>query len=299
MVFKKFLVLLSILVVIPATSHAQSSKVVVGVGEITSTVPGRNPQNFQTILETELIKTNKFTVIERGRMAEVLQEQGLTLAGITESNVDRLGGLGGVDYLVYGAITKLGVNDGGVNALGLRFAKNKVEMAMDLRIVDIKSGRIVLAESIEREIEAGKAFDIGGITNRSTSGDPLSDAQRIVGRDIAGLVATRILPIKVAAVQGDTIILNYGDSVLNVGYQLAAFEVGEGFTDPDTGEVLGAEETLIGKVEVTEARSKFSKATIVEGSLPSVGDTLRIVATAEESKKKSKKKRRRKGRSIN
>ena len=46
---------------------------------------------------------------------------------------------------------------------------------------------------------------------------------------------------------------------------LALFEVGETFTDPDTGEVLGSEETEIGQVEIVSAEQRFSRARLVLG----------------------------------
>src|SRR3989304_6799460 len=39
---------------------------------------------FVDMLTTALVKTNKFDVIERDRMAEILKEQGLTLEGIAK-----------------------------------------------------------------------------------------------------------------------------------------------------------------------------------------------------------------------
>ncbi len=64
-------------------------------------------QNFQTMLETQLTKVGRFKIIERNRIDEILGEQGLmnavgdaaTAGGVGDLNV------GGVDYLVYGAIT--------------------------------------------------------------------------------------------------------------------------------------------------------------------------------------------------
>ena len=40
---------------------------------------------------------------------------------------------------------------------------------------------------------------------------------------------------------------------------LCAFSVGEQIVDPDTNEVLGAEETLRGSVVVTESRQRFAR----------------------------------------
>ena len=44
-------------------------------------------------------------------------------------------------------------------------------------------------------------------------------------------------------------------------------ELGEGFTDPDTGEVLGQDETYIGAIEITETKSKYSIGRVLEGKI--------------------------------
>ena len=53
----------------------QSSKPVVGVGEITSSVGG-DPESFRTMLETAMAQTNKFELVERSRIDDILGEQG-------------------------------------------------------------------------------------------------------------------------------------------------------------------------------------------------------------------------------
>ena len=86
---------------------------VIGITEITSGVDVRNYReyknskagNFQTMLETQMVKVNRFKIMERNRLDEVLSEQGLqgefSDAGTTMN-------IGAVDYLVYGSITKFG-----------------------------------------------------------------------------------------------------------------------------------------------------------------------------------------------
>ena len=57
------------------------------------------------MLETQMVKVNRFKIMERNRLDEVLSEQGLqgefSDAGTTMN-------IGAVDYLVYGSITKFG-----------------------------------------------------------------------------------------------------------------------------------------------------------------------------------------------
>lgn len=276
-----------------------SDKVVIGIGEIKSAVRGANARSFQAMLETQLIKTNKFKIIERSRLVEILKEQGMAQAGLVDGSSE-IGGVEGVDYLVYGTITKLGLSKSGANFAGFGSGSQQVEMAMDLRIVDTETGEIRLADTVSKEFKSGKRIKIAGFGSSDSKGDPLADIQRLTAQDIVGVIATTIYPAKIIAIQGDgTHILNYGNAIYNDGDLLKIFRVGEGFVDPDTGEVLGAEEERIGMLEVASAMPKFTKATLVSGEGVAKGDVVRKFTDAELKKaqkaaKKAKKKKRKK-----
>ena len=77
--------------------------------------------------------------------------------------------------------------------------------------------------------------------------------------------------------------LNYGPSAVENGMYLKLVEMGEGFVDPDTGEVLGADETYIGALKITDAKSKFSIGVILEGEI------TKGLTAFEMSKKEGKK----------
>lgn len=282
-----------------------ANKPIIGVGEITSNIQNANPETFQTMLETALVKTNKFEIIERSRLDDVLGERALGMAGITDQNAG-LSGVQGVDYLIYGSITKLGETKKQTNFLiaGLNKNDKVYEMGVDLRLVDVSTGKIVRAENVDLDSKSGGSFTLGGLAGygalgtSSSEGDPLGDIQRMTAIEVAGVVTLTISPIKVMAAQSDgTIVLNYGEVVLQDEDYLRLFEVGEGFADPDTGEILGAEEIEIGIVQVTKALPKYTKTKLVSGSEPVVGMLARKVsdddvkALKKEIKKANKKRK--------
>jgi curli biogenesis system outer membrane secretion channel CsgG len=290
--------LLMALTFISSAANAQD-KVIIGIGEVVSSIPGADPHTFQTMLETQLIKTNKFTVIERDRLAQILQEQGLSEMGLTSDGND-LGGIMGVDYLVYGSITKLGSAKSSTSFGALGAGGSTTEMAVDIRIVDTKTGEVILADTVENSIKAGGSMQVLGMSSSSSKGDPLSDVQRLGARGIVGVIATTIYPAKIIAIQQDgTHILNYGDGLFQEGDFVKVFSVGEGFADPDTGEVLGAEEIEIGMLKVTEAAPKFTKASLISGENITTGNVVKKLSDAEiaaakkaeEANRKSKRKR--------
>lgn len=271
-------------------------------------------EGFRVMLETSITKSGKMDVMERGRLEGVLEEQTLAGAGITDSG-GGIGGLTGVDYLIYGTITRFGAEESGVSVStssgvgsllgrrgrqasggGLDTSKTSVTMGVDLKVTDVATGRIVIADEVSGTVQAGSSFSVGGISTAGGSADPFADVQRVVAANVAEAVVTARTPVKVIAVQTDgTLVLNYGNVFFKPGDQLAAFSVGEVFTDPDTGEVLGADETRLGTVEVVSAEPRLSKATILEGDSSKFerGTTLKRLAV--DPSRRSDGKRRRSG----
>ena len=264
-------------------------------------------EGFRSMLETAITKTGKMDVMERMRLDSVLQEQGLSEVGLTTSG-GGLGGLTGVDYYVYGTVTRFGAKEGGFSvsgrsgvgglinrrargALGGGVSKRNVEteMGVDLKVTEVATGHIVVADSVSSSVKQGSAISVGGIQKAEVSGDPFADVQQVVAAKIAEAIVTSRIPIKVIQVQGDgTLILNYGDVFFGPGDRLAAFSVGESFVDPDTGEVLGAEETEIGVIEITRAEPRFSRAKAVSGDIGQGATLKRLVSegTADQPKRK-------------
>ena len=170
--------------------------------------------------------------------------------------------------------------------------KATVDMSVDLKVTNVKSGSIAVADHVEGSVTTGQAFSIGGVSSSKGSADPFADVQRVVAAKISKAVVTARIPIKVIKVQTNgTFVLNYGNVFLEEGDVLSAFIVGGKIVDPDTKEVLGAEETLRGAVIVIEAHQKFSRAKFVDEPLKVAnGDVLRRPSRAQEMKRDAKRK---------
>ena len=262
-------------------------------------------EGFRIMLETALTKTRRMDVMERGRMDPILQEQMLASAGISDAG-GSIGGLTGVDFMVYGTITRFGMQESGVKIAntgafgrkipggGLDTSRKSVNMGVDLKVTDVTTGKIMIADEVSGTMQTGSSFSVGGISKTESSADPFADVQRVVAGKIAEAIVTTRTPVKIIAVQSDgTLVLNYGNVFFRAGDQLAAYAVGEEFTDPDTGEVLGADETKVGTVSIVAADAKLSKASITEGDpgLFELGTILKRVivpaGTAKQTRKRS------------
>ncbi len=95
---------------------------------------GLSAQDVEIIssrVRTELVQTNRFTVVEREKMKEILDEQGLQLSGCTNDEcVVQAGRLLGVKQMVAGEVGKIGQM-----------------YTLTLRLIDVESGKITKTAS--------------------------------------------------------------------------------------------------------------------------------------------------------
>src|SRR4249920_2423692 len=115
----------SLFVLLSAPAFAQGNKPRVAILEFKNKAShyawswydaGRGAQDM---LVTELVKSGKYRVIEREQLAAIMQEKHLSLSGdIDPRTAVQIGKMLGVEYLIAGAVTELGVTDRGANVPG-------------------------------------------------------------------------------------------------------------------------------------------------------------------------------------
>jgi len=277
--------LIALLAIISNTTLAQDLPII-GISTIKETVNDRyrnaKGENFQAMLETQMAKVGRFKIMERARVDEILAEQGLN----NEVGDGQTAGGGfnvaGVDYLVYGTVTKLGQRKSGMATGQFATASLITEMSVDIKVVDASTGEIRKAETADAMIKSAGGMSTGQFATINGSGDPLSDVQRMAAKKVASLIATSIFPIEVIK-PGSVVYLNYGSSILDAGDILDIYEPGEELIDEATGLNLGSEEIYLGRLEVTQSTEKFSKAKLIEGEPPQKGALARINTKASET----------------
>ena len=278
---------LLVILLIPIGKISSADLPIIGITEITSGVDVRNyreyknskASNFQTMLETQMVKVGRFKIMERNRLDEVLGEQGLQGEF---SDAGTAMNIGAVDYLVYGSITKFGTKKKEISTKSFATVKVIAEFGIDLKVVDATTGEIRRAETIDVSLETGSGMATKGIQTGDTLADPLADVQRRAAKQVAAAISESIFPIEVITFREDTnqsccAYLNYGSALLSVGDKLKVVILGESLIDVTTGLDLGSTEKTIGVVQVTEALDKFSKAKIVSGETPGKGQIARIL----------------------
>src|SRR6056297_2328035 len=123
------------------------------------------------MLTTALVNSGRYIVLERQALDDVLGEQDLGASGrVREETAAAIGEIEGAELLVVAAVTEFDGNSGGTSGrigggnLGrvvgaIAGGSRSAHMAIDLRVVDARTSRILAATSVEGE---AKDFDIGG-----------------------------------------------------------------------------------------------------------------------------------------
>lgn len=227
---------------------------------------------FIDMMTTALVKTRKFRVIERDRLGEIFKEQGLSLRGFASGGYQgKKFNMQGVDFIMMGAITEFGRSASALQVKGFATGAETARMAEDVRVLNVATGEVELAETVKGSSSASGAFAIKGFASGGSNdaAAALGKVSRKVASNVANLVVAAIYPVKVLArTRKGAVLLNYGNGFLRKGDVLQVFRKGEVLIDPDTKENLGSEEELVGQVSVTSAQAKFSRAKIVKEESP-------------------------------
>ena len=281
-------------------------KVTIGIGEIeyraqdssankrlsaySRTQTREDTRAFVDMLTTAFVKTRKFNIIERDRMGEILKEKGLASFGLIDGG--GFNAIGGIDYLLLGAITEYGVKESGLKIKGFSGSAKTATMAVDLRILDAADGTIVIADTISVSESASKGISVRGFATSTGDNDSavLGTLMRKTASEISALVVSTLYPIKLISVSDTEAVLNYGRGFLTEGEVLDVFALGEEMIDPDTGENLGGEEAYIGQLEIHSVQTKFSKAYVIDqAGVMARGMVARIVSKKRKARKSSRK----------
>jgi len=145
---------------------------------------GRIGDGMADQLVTALFNTNRYIVLERQTLGAVLEEQDLGASGrIKQETAAPIGEIEGAELLVVGAVTEFeGAASGAGGGIGggswasgifgaLAGGFQKSHMAIDMRIIDTRTSRILAATSVE-----GSATDVnmGGLMGGFGSGGALA-----------------------------------------------------------------------------------------------------------------------------
>ena len=111
-------------------------------------------------LTTALFNTNRYIVLERQTLNDVLREQDLGASGrVRQDTAAAIGEIEGAELLIVGAVTEFEGNASGAQGAGAGARKGilgaitggfkRAHMAIDMRVIDAKTSRVLAATSVE------------------------------------------------------------------------------------------------------------------------------------------------------
>lgn len=244
------------------------------------------------MLATALVKSGKFSVIERQDLDKVFTEQHLGQSGaVTPESAAKIGKILGAELLVIGSVSEFGVKkrevSGGFKVFGAAVDNKMARAVVDLRLVNSTTAEILAAESeegTENTLGVGVRYESINFNDVSSWNDTdIGKACREAVDKCVELIVENMEKVpwsgKILKVNADgTIIMKPGSEAgVAVGAEFLVYRPGDEIKDPDTGLSLGNEETRIGRVKVKEdmLKGKACRAVVLEGAPLQVGDIIR------------------------
>ena len=254
---------------------------------------GKAPgEGMSDMLTTALVKSGKYSVVERTEINSVIQEQQMGQTGlVTPESAAQAGKLLGVELAIVGSITEFGYSKkdqgGRIKGFGLGVKSQKATVAVDVRFVNTTTGEILAAENVRKE-ESSSGLSVStpqvDFQNENEFDNSIvGKATRAAIDDITGMIDKQMEQLpwggKIITVQGTTVFFKPGsDAGVKVGDTFVVYSKGEDLVDPDTGLSLGSVDTKIGTIEVKAivANGKAAQAVVKMGTGFKKGDAVRL-----------------------
>ena len=123
---------------------------------------GRIGRSAASVLTTYLDRSQQFALYERERINHVMDEQQVAAAKTDSSAAAAIGRKVGVEFVIIGTVSGFGYHTHRSQALFFSSSVTReAEATVDVRLVDVASGRIIAAESGRGVVEADTTQVLG------------------------------------------------------------------------------------------------------------------------------------------
>lgn len=252
-------------------------------------------KGISDIMVTELLDGGKFRLVEREKIAQIIQEQDFGASGrVDQKSAAKIGKIAGVKYIVMGKVTEFTIADKGGTLGGITIKSTTARVALDGRLIDTTTAEIVAgAKGVAEKSQAGLSLSISSFPHiefgadrfeATILGKATTDAvtqfctnltQKFQGTGTGAGTGGKTTGItgKVAAVSGNKVYLNIGakDGV-TAGMIFRIARVVEEVKDPDNGEVLDVITEPVCEISISEVKDATCNGPIISGKLPQKGD---------------------------
>jgi len=137
------------------------------------------------MLSGALFRTGCFDLVERKNIERLIQEQKLQQSGMVDmATAVKIGKLLGAQAVVTGAVTEIGVS-------AVSFIANitTVRVSIDVRVIDVETGKILAAEIGDGRSSATVAGDVNSALRKKDLDLWIAEALRKAVEDVAKKIA--------------------------------------------------------------------------------------------------------------
>lgn len=220
------------------------------------------------ILSARLTSTGSFLMFERTDSEKISAEQ--VIAGIKESGV-------AVDYLILGSVSEFGRSVESVSGVFSRSKAQKAFAKVNVRLVDIETGRIIhSAEGAgEAVTETKKTLGVGSSAgfDQSLTDKAISAAiSKVTGNLIATMQSKSWKSYILAEDEGSYVIAGGSSQGLNSGTILSVRKKGRRVKNPQSGAMIELPGKDVGLLEIItsfgeDEFNEVSYAKLISGSI--------------------------------
>lgn len=302
---KKTILLFLAIAVLSASSHVLGAEkkiriAVIGFEEKSAGhMSGRVGKAAEDWFTNALVNTKKFSVMEREKLQSILKEQSFQMSGaVDQLSAVKAGKMLGVQLVVFGNIDfsqkEDEVKSSGLTLGGVRLpwgggSKKTSEGNLTTRLVNVQSGEIVHSGS---ETVSDSSFNVSIMGTGGGSKWDKTKTKKVFKPAVKKLVKQMVAKVddigdslgsaatgsqgKVVRIKGGKVYVNLGkiDGV-KAGDSFGIYR-GEEIVDPDTGQVLGRDETEIATIKIDKVMGDHLAAGKVSGKgKPEKGDVVK------------------------
>ena len=238
-------------------------------------------QKITHILNTKLVETNKFTVLDRHYIDKIMQEKGLVLHGDASlEEKAKLGNLLGADYILVSTLNEaqLTVQEKYLEDIGQKTHEHEAKFKMDYSLIGAATSQIKFSDSVNLWLQYDK--DVRSLVPnwQDDKIDYLVLAEELIKVGVSPIVETiteNLYPVRIAKIfSSSVIVINKGGKDI---YESDIYEVlkeGTELFDYDTKESLGKIEEPIATIKIAKVMKNFSYATVIQGDASKLSEGL-------------------------
>jgi hypothetical protein len=242
--------------------------------------------NLSTILaemERSLQQTRKFEVLSRqgAVLDDIREEQQFAASDLAKGNAAESGGIENANFLILPTVQDFKFSRSSTPVPNLDSKWFRIDsglLEIQAQVIDTTTGGIKSTFYLKSKFATNR--QVVNSKGGAPSSQQFTNMAQKVSAQMADQLVDTVFPMKVISIKGNHIWINRGqDGGLKEGETLLVYRPGETLVDPDTGDVLGAAEEMIGNIKVLRINPKFTIAEMKAGKdggmLVEKGDIVR------------------------